>query len=139
MAFSSYLSTALLNWLKGTSFPAAGATLYVTIHTADPGLDGLTGDATATVRGVAGRVAVTATAFTTPGAGGGGIQMSNTGVIQITANAANVATQRITHFGLWSANTAGNFLGSGALTTAVDVVTNDTVQFNIGALIVRGV
>lgn len=139
MAFSSYLSTALLNWLKGTTFPAAGTTLYVTIHTADPGLDGLTADVTATVRGTAGRVAVTAANFTTPSAGGGGIQMSNTTVIQITANAANVATQRISHFGLWTANTAGNFLGSGQLTTAVDVVTNDTVQFNIGALIVRGV
>lgn len=139
MAFASYLSTAVLNWLKGTTFPAAGATLYVTIHTADPGLTGSTGDATATVRGTSGRVSVTATAFTTPSAGGGGIQMSNTGVIQITANAQNVATQRITHFGLWDANSAGNFLCSGQLTTAVDVVLNDTVQFNIGALIIRGV
>jgi hypothetical protein len=139
MAFASYLSTAVLNWLKGTAFPAAGATIFVTIHTADPGLDGLTGDATATVRGVAGRVSVTATNFTTPGAGGGGIQMSNTTVIQMTANAQNATTQRITHFGLWSANTGGNFLVSGQLTTAVDVVLNDTVQFNIGAMIIRGV
>lgn len=139
MAFSSYLSTALLNWFKNTTFPTSVATLYVTIHTADPGLDGLTADVTATVRGVAGRVAVTATNFTTPSAGGGGIQMSNTTVIQITANAANAVTQRITHFGIWTANTAGNFLGSGQLTTAVDVVTNDTVQFNIGALVLRGV
>lgn len=139
MAFSSYLSTALLNWFKNTTFPTSVATLYVTIHTADPGLDGLTADVTATVRGVAGRVAVTATNFTTPGAGGGGIQMSNTTVIQITANAANAVTQRITHFGIWSANSGGNFLGSGQLTTGVDVVTNDTVQFNIGALVLRGV
>jgi hypothetical protein len=139
MAFSQYLATAVLNWLKGTTFPTAGATLFVSIHTADPGVDGLTADVTATVRGTSGRVAVTATAFTSPASGGGGFQVSNTGVVSITANAANGVTQRITHFGIWNAGSGGNFLGSGQLTTAVDVVTNDTVQFNIGALVLRGV
>lgn len=139
MAFSQYLSTALLNWFKGTTFPAAGATLYVTIHTADPGNTGANSDVTAEVRGTSGRVAVTGSTFSSVGAGGGGFQISNGSVIQITANAANVATRRISHFGIWDANSSGNFLASGTLTTAVDVVTNDTVQFNAGALIVRGV
>jgi hypothetical protein len=139
MPFSNYLATSLLNWVKGTTFPAAGATVFVSVHTADPGTDGTVADVTSTVRGIAGRVSVTATAFTTPTAGGGGFQMTNTGVVQITSNAANVATTRLTHFGLWSANTAGNFYGSGALTSFVDVVTGDTVQFNIGALVIRGI
>lgn len=139
MAFSQYLSTALLNWFKGTTFPAAGANVFITIHTADPGNTGANSDVTAEVRGVAGRVSVAGSSFGSVAAGGGGFQISNGSVIQITANAANVTTRRISHFGVWDANSAGNFLASGTLTTAVDVVTNDTVQFNAGALIVRGV
>lgn len=139
MPFSQYLATAVLNWFKNSAFPAPGATLYLSIHTADPGTAGTNSDVTATVRGVAGRVALAATDLTTVAAGGGGFQVTNTGVIQVTANAANVSTQRISHFGLWDADTAGNHLGSGALSTAVDVVTGDVVQFNIGALVLRGI
>ena len=43
----------------------------------------------------------------------------------------------MTHFGVWDANSGGNFLASGQLTSSVIVVTGDTVQFNIGAMAIK--
>ena len=60
-------------------------------------------------------------------------------MVQLTTNAANGAPVTVTHFGVWDAQTSGNFLASGVLTTGVDVQSGDTVQFNIGALAIRAV
>lgn len=139
MPFSQYLSTAVLDWFKGTSFPAAGSNLFISVHTADPGVSGTSADVTASIRGVAGRVSVSGSSFTAPTAGGGGFQIQNTNIIQITASAANGGTIRVTHFGIWSADSGGNFLCSGALTAGVDVLNGDTVQFNANALTIRSV
>jgi hypothetical protein len=66
---------------------------------------------------------------------GGGFQITNNNSVQITTNASGTVT--VTHFGIWDAVTGGNFLASGALTSSVDVVSGDTVQFNAGALAIR--
>jgi len=138
MAFSTYLADRVLNWFKGTTFAAALSNVFISIHTADPGATGGSADVTATVTGSANRTTVASSAFTAAGnASGGGREITNTGVVQITTNAANVATQTITHFGVWDAATGGNFLASGTLTTPVGVQTGDTVQFNIGAMAIR--
>ena len=79
---------------------------------------------------------VTTSTFSTVGsAPGGGFQITNNNSVQITTNAAGSAT--VTYFGVWDAVTGGNFLASGQLTTSVDVVAGDTVQFNAGALAIR--
>lgn len=138
MAFSQYLATEILDWVKGGSFPAALSNVYVSIHTGAPGTAGTSNDVTSNVTGTANRVAISSGAFSSVGAAsGGGFQITNTGTVQLTTSAANVSTQTITHFGLWDAQTSGNFLASGALTTSVDVQNGDTVQFNIGAMAVR--
>src|SRR5256885_9081106 len=70
---SSYLEAQLLNWIKGTNFVAAPATLYVALYTANPT------DANASGTEVSGnayaRVAVTSatgwSAITDSGAGTG--------------------------------------------------------------------
>lgn len=137
MAFSQYLATQVLNWVKGSSFPTALANVYVSVHTGDPGTAGTSNDATAAITGTT-RKAVSSSAFTSVGAaGGGGFQITNTGVVQITASAVNVATQTLTHFGIWDAASSGNFLASGSLSASVDVATGDTVQFNIGAMAIK--
>jgi hypothetical protein len=138
MPFSNYLADATLNWFKNTAFPASTANLYISVHTANPTAVGTTADTTAAIRGVPERSSVAASAFSAPATGGGGRFISNTGVVQITANAVNVPIIRITHFGLWTSDVGGTFLASGELTTGVDVATNDTVQFNPGTLIIRG-
>ena len=139
MAFSQYLATKVLSWYKNTSFPTQLSNVYVSLHTADPGEAGSTGDATASIVGGAGnRVGIAAAnlgSVTT--ASGGGFQITNSSVCQITNNAANSSGITVTHFGIWDAASSGNFLASGTLTTNVDVQLGDTVQFNIGAMAIK--
>lgn len=136
MAFSQYLADKILIWIKGTTFPTALSTVYISLHSGDPGTAGSNNNVQTTITGSANRTAVTTSTFSTVGsAGGGGFQITNNNSVQITTNAAGGAT--VTYFGVWDAVTGGNFLASGQLTTAVDVVAGDTVQFNAGALAIR--
>jgi len=138
MAFSQYFATQVLSWVKGTSFPAALSNVYVSLHTGDPGSAGAANDVTNTIKGTSARTLVSSSAFSAVGAAsGGGFEITNTGVVQITTSASNSTTQNVTHFGIWDASTSGNFIASGALTTAVDVQLGDTVQFNIGSMAIR--
>ena len=57
---------------------------------------------------------------------------SNSGIITFPAATANWGT--VTHFGVWDAVTAGNYLGSGAVTTAKAVTSGDTARFAANAL-----
>lgn len=136
MAFSQYLADKILIWIKGTTFPTALSTVHISLHSGDPGTAGTANNVQATVTGSANRTGITTSSFSTvASATGGGFQITNNTSVQITTNAAGIAT--VTHFGVWDAVTGGNFLASGALTTSVDVVTGDTVQFNAGALAIR--
>lgn len=136
MAFSQYLADKILTWVKGTTFPTALSTVYISLHSGDPGTAGANNNVQATITGSANRTSVTTSTFSTVGsAPGGGFQITNNNAVQITTNAAGSAT--VTYFGVWDAVTGGNFLASGQLTTSVDVVGGDTVQFNAGALAIR--
>ncbi len=70
-------------------------------------------------------------------ASGGGFQITNSGVCQITTSAQNSSGATVTHFGIWDAASSGNFLASGSLTTNVDVQLGDTVQFNAAAMAIK--
>lgn len=136
MAFSQYLADKILTWVKGTAFPAALSTVYVSLHSGDPGTAGTNNNVQSTITGSANRTSVTTSTFSAVGAApGGGFQVTNSNPVQITTNASGGAT--VTYFGVWDAVTGGNFLASGQLTTSVDVVSGDTVQFNAGALAIR--
>lgn len=136
MAFSQYLADKILTWVKGTTFPAALSTVYISLHSSDPGTAGANGDVQATVTGSANRTSVATSTFSAVGsAPGGGFQVTNNNSVQITASATGAAT--VTHFGVWDSVTSGNFLASGSLTASVGVVIGDTVQFNAGALAIR--
>lgn len=138
MAFSQYLADKILTWVKGVSFPTALNNVYISIHTGNPGVNGTENDATLSVTGTATRTVVATSAFSAAGnAAGGGREITNSNVVQITTNAANGATVTLTHFGVWDAATSGNFLASGELTTPVGVQQGDTVQFNVGAMAIR--
>lgn len=136
MAFSQYLADKILVWIKGTTFPTALSTVYITLHSADPGTAGTTNNVQSSIVSGGTRTAVTTSTFSAVGsATGGGFQITNNNSVQITTSSVGSAT--VTHFGVWDASTSGNFLASGALTSSVDVVTGDTVQFNAGALAIR--
>jgi hypothetical protein len=136
MAFSQYLADKILTWVKGTSFPAALSTVYVQLHSGEPGTAGTNNNIQSTITGSANRTSVTTSTFGGVGAAtGGGFEITNNNPVQITTNAAGNAT--VTHFGIWDAVTGGNFLASGSLSSSVDVVNGDTVQFNAAALAVR--
>ena len=99
-------------------------TAYVSLHTADP-LD-------------AGGSEVTGGAYARQGpitfanAGNNPTVSSNSSIITFPAATANWGT--VTHFGIWSAVTAGTFRGSGAVTTPKAVNNGDTARFAANAL-----
>ena len=99
-------------------------TCYVSLHTADPGDTGsseVTGGAYARQGPIA---------FTN--AGNNPTVASNSALL--TFSQATAAWGTITHFGTWDAASAGNFRGSGALTTPTPVNNGDTARFLVGSL-----
>ncbi len=138
MAFSQYFATQVLSWVKGAPFPTALANVYVSLHSSDPGTAGTSGDVTNTITNSVNRTTISSAALSAvAGASGGGFEITNTGVVQLTTSANNSTPITVTHFGVWDAASGGNFLASGQLTSSVDVELGDTVQFNINAMAVR--
>lgn len=133
MAASTYVGDALLNWLKGSAYPAAPGSLYVSVHVADPGGAGSSGDVTMSV--LNGRVQLPQADLGAPSASaGGGRQISNTAPLVLTNSA--LAPVTLTHFGIWSASTAGNFLVSGQLAVPVVVLIGDVLRIAAGQLVI---
>lgn len=119
---SDYLENAVLNWLRGTAMPTAPATIYVSLHTADPGDTGASEHgATAAYA----RKAITLSAPPSP--------VSNTVAVDFNEATANYSAA-ITYAGLWDALTTGNFLGGGALGASRTITTGITPRFPIGTL-----
>lgn len=120
MSLSNYLENAFGNALRGggagTSYTAP-ANVYAKLHTGDPGEDG-----TANAAGNTTRKEVTFGA-----ASGGVISLSNT-----PSWTSVSTTETYSHVSIWDNSTAGNCLGSGALSSSVAVTAGDT--FTLSAL-----
>lgn len=118
---SSYLAgkwfDAVFNAL---SFSVAQA--YIQLHIADPGAAGTTSPATETTR--------KAVSFGSPSTGGGVTTILNDAQVQYTGIAGS---QDASHYSLWDASSAGNYLGSGII-TANAYTAGDTLTFAIGAI-----
>ena len=103
----------LLNTIgrSGTTFTAGS--LYVKLHTADPGATAATAASAVTTR-----YAVTFSA-------------SSAGSMALTSMGgtwAMTATETISHISLWNASTAGDFLWSVALAAPKSVISGDTLS-----------
>ena len=96
---------------SGTTFTAGS--LYVKLHTADPGSAGTTAASAVTTR----------YACTFSAASAGSMSLSSMG-----GTWSMTATETISHISLWDASTAGNFLWSVALTASKSVVSGDTLS-----------
>jgi hypothetical protein len=109
----------------------AGATIWVALHTSDPGEAGTAVTNEADYGGPYARVALTkASAWTD-----GGSSFSNAGLIQFPK--CTSGTNTITHFSLvTTASGAGQILYSGALSSPLSVANNIQPQFGIGELVV---
>ena len=99
-------------------------TAYVSLHTADPGNTG------ANEISGSGYARQGPVGFTNAGANP--TVGSNTAII--TYPAATAAWGTIGYFGLWDAATAGNYRGSGAVTTPKTINSGDTARFAAGAV-----
>ena len=135
MALSQYLATAQLNWLRNTAMPTALGTLYISIHTGDPGNSGTQSDVTVSVASARASWNTVSDSSAPAAAPSSGYRFSNTATILLTNNAGAAAT--LTHFGLWDAVSGGNFLVAGLLDQVAAIEPGDTVQFNADALRVR--
>ena len=131
-SLSSYTEAQLLNWVKGTTFVAAPANLYVALYTANPT------DASASGTEVSGnaytRVAILAagwSAITDSGAGVGAV-ISNAGIVTFPTPTLTWGT--VTGFALYDALTLGNEVFWAALSASKVINAGDTVSFAVGAL-----
>tara|TARA_B100000902_G_scaffold377962_1_gene410723 strand:+ start:24 stop:458 length:435 start_codon:yes stop_codon:yes gene_type:complete len=142
MAFSEYFASKILGWVKGGTFPTALTNIYVTLHTADPGTTGNTADTTNAICNLHSKPVASADLSAVTPATGGGFETTNGVVVQMVASAVNLSPITVTHFGIWNApctspHGAEEFVASGSLTTSVEILQNDTVQFNIGQMAVK--
>jgi hypothetical protein len=119
MPLAEGVRNSFLNALcKNTSY--ANAAVWVKLHTGDPGLAGTSNAAGETDR--------TQATFGSVASGGA---ISNTVAIAWTAVSTS---ETYTHASLWSASTAGTFLGSAALTQSKVVNSGDNFSIPIGDL-----
>ena len=103
----------LLNTIGRTGTTFTAGSLYVKLHTADPGATAATAASAVTTR-----YAVTFSA-------------SSAGSMALTSMGGTwsmTATETISHISLWDAATAGTFLWSVALTASKSVVSGDTLS-----------
>jgi hypothetical protein len=111
---------------ESTVLNALLAARFVSLHTANPGNTG------------ASEVAVGAYARQGPvtfaNAGNNPTVASNSAVVQYPTATAPWGT--ISFFGLWTAVTAGTFLGYGTVTTPKSIDTDDIARWEIGKLTV---
>ena len=88
MAFSQYFATQVLSWVKGSPFPTALTNVYVSLHSSDPGTAGTAGDVTQNITNSSNRTSISSSALSAVvGASGGGFEITNSGVVQLTTSA----------------------------------------------------
>jgi hypothetical protein len=119
---SESVRNSLLNALcRNTSY--ANASVWVKLHTGDPGAAGTANAAGETTR-----------QQSTFGSVASGGAISNTAAVAWTSVSTS---ETYTHASLWSASTAGTFLGSAALTQSKTVNSGDNFSVPIGDLDVQ--
>lgn len=113
MSISNYAELKILEHTTGKTAWTMPTTVYVKLHTADPGEDCTTAAATNTSRQAASWAAAATGSIAT----------------NATITWTNVSTtETYTHWSLWDNSTAGNPLWSGALSSSAAVTAGDTFQ-----------
>ncbi len=133
---SQYLENAVLNWFRGTTFPAVPAHTFLALFTVAP-INGVDSGATEVTIGANGYVRLSVTPGTTTlvAPSGAAPATAATGANQVFASPSGAGWGTIAGWALYDAATAGNMLVYGAF-TPVPVASGDTVEFLTGGLTV---
>jgi hypothetical protein len=116
------VANSFLNALCRAVNYTAPTTIWIQLHTADPGAAGTTSIATETTR-----------KQITFGSAASGGSIANT----IAVTWTNIlGSQDASHYSLWDASTSGTFLGSGVI-TANAYTAGDTYNMAIGAIVLN--
>lgn len=151
---TAQLDAVLKALAQNITYPTAPATIYVSLHTADPGQTGASEVTTGAGSGWVGYARVSATTGTSgtgSGAifGGGGVAgaaptgtttraISNSAALTFPASGATSGTVTVTYFGIWDASSGGNFLRGAALSASQVVGANASgPSFASGTLVVQ--
>lgn len=129
--FTDYTEQAIRDWLsQGTAMPSAPGTLYVALHTSDPGEspDGTT-EVSASDYDRTG--AATGSGWNTI-TSGDGTGFENASEIDFGTTSNNWGT--LTHVSLWDSQTDGNCLAAYALDSGGDAPSGIDVTFPAGDL-----
>ena len=103
----------LLNTIGRTGTTFTAGSLYVKLHTGDPGATAASNASAVTTR----------YACTFSASSAGSMALTSMG-----GTWSMTATETISHISLWDASTSGNFLWSVALTASKSVVSGDTLS-----------
>ena len=113
MSISNYAELKILDHTTGRASWTAPSTVYLKLHTGDPGEDGTSNAATNTSR----------QSVSWSAASSGSIGSSAT----VTWTSVST-TETYSHWSLWDNSTAGNCLWTGALSSSAAVTAGDTFQ-----------
>ena len=125
MSASNYLELEILDHILGGGDYTRPATVYISLHTADPGDTG----ASETSGTDYARASVTNNATNFPAASAGA---KTTGAAINFATPGSGGWGTVSHFGIWDASSGGNFLFGGALAVAKTINQGDPVSFPAG-------
>lgn len=113
MSISNYAENKILDHVTGEAAWTMPTTVYVKLHTGDPGEAATSNAATETTRKAASWSAASSGSIAT----------------NATIEWTNVSTtETYSHWSLWDASTAGNALWTGALSASAAVTAGDTFQ-----------
>lgn len=121
MSYSNYAENKILDHMLGTASWTAPTNVYIKLHTGDPGEDGTLNASAETTRKVA-----------TFAAASGGSAALSAAVEWATWSAGS---ETISHVSLWDDLTAGNCLGSGALSASKSLVNGDDLRLTTSTVV----
>lgn len=131
---SQYLENAMLNWLKGTTFVAAPATVYIALFTTNPTDDAGTSAVEVSGGSYARASITTSTGWSSiSGAPSAPAQISNGSTVTFATPTASWGT--VIGIGIYDASTAGNLLYWNSITSQA-IGSGVVASFSAGALII---
>ncbi len=128
---SNYLDKTLNDLVLGAGTFTAPSTVYLGLHTGDPGEDGTANELTIGTDGYA-RASIANNTTNFPNATSGTGQKQNGTALVFPTATGSWGT--ITHLSIWSAATAGNLLYQGPMDVSKAIGTGDTPRFLTGEL-----
>lgn len=132
MPLARSIHQAILDHFTGKAAWTAPAAIYIGLSTTAPTTVG--GNVTEPSGGGYARVQVTAANFTAASAADPAVVQNSAEVSFAVATATWAAGANMTHAVLFTAETAGTFLGSGALAVAKPVTEGDTARYPAGQI-----